>query len=73
MWRGFMNYVYANGGWRGDSPGWNTTTPVRTTGNYAEEMRESAAAEMDALMARLAEDEDIEGDANVDVPFVEAE
>ena len=30
-------------------------------------------AEMDALVARLAEGEDTEGAANIDVPFVEAE
>ncbi|KAI0371390.1 P-loop containing nucleoside triphosphate hydrolase protein [Pilatotrama ljubarskyi] len=73
MWRGFMNYIYLRGGWRGDEPTWDTSAPVRTEGNYAAEMREAAAAEMDALIARLAEGEDLEGEANFDQAFVEAE
>ena len=81
MWRGFMNYVHARGGWRGDAPGWDTSAPVRTEGDYAAEMREEAAAEMDALVARLVaaegdsdgEGRDVEAEANVDQGFVEAE
>lgn len=73
MWRGFMNYVYLRGGWRGDPPTWDTDAPVRTQGNYAAEMREAAAAEMDALIARLADGEDVEGEANFDQAFQEAE
>lgn len=73
MWRGFMNYVYLHGGWRGDAPTWDPNVPVRTEGDYAAEMREAAAAEMDALMARLGEGEDLEGEANVDQAFQEAE
>ncbi|RPD55534.1 P-loop containing nucleoside triphosphate hydrolase protein [Lentinus tigrinus ALCF2SS1-7] len=73
MWRGFMNYVYLRGGWRGDAPTWDTNVPVRTEGDYAAEMQEAAAAEMDALMARLTEGEDIEGEANIDQAFQEAE
>lgn len=73
MWRGFMNYVYLRGGWRGDAPSWDPEEPVRTQGDYAAEMREAAAAEMDALMARLAEGEDLEGEANMDQAFEVAE
>lgn len=74
MWRGFMNYVYSRGGWKGDAPTWDTNASVRTEGDYAAEMSEAAAAEMDALMARLmSEGEDIEGAANVDQPFQEVE
>ena len=68
-----MNYVYNSGGWKGDAPIWDTNAPVRTEGDYSAEMRETAAAEMDALMARLMEGEDLEGEANVDQPFQEAE
>lgn len=68
-----MNYVYLRGGWRGDAPTWDPNVPVRTEGDYAAEMREAAAAEMDALMARLGEGEDLEGEANVDQAFQEAE
>ncbi|KAH9849037.1 P-loop containing nucleoside triphosphate hydrolase protein [Lenzites betulinus] len=73
LWRAFMNYIHAHGGWRGDAPTWDTTVPVQMDGNYAEEIREAAAADMDAFMARLAEGEDVEGEANVDRPFEEAE
>ncbi|RDX46171.1 P-loop containing nucleoside triphosphate hydrolase protein [Lentinus brumalis] len=73
MWRGFMNYVYLGGGWRGDDPSWDPKVPVRTEGDYAAEMQEAAAAEMDALMARLAEGEDLEGEANIDQAFQEEE
>ncbi|KAI0634736.1 P-loop containing nucleoside triphosphate hydrolase protein [Trametes polyzona] len=73
MWRGFMNYVHARGGWRGEPPTWDTTAPVRIDGTYASEMREAAAAEMDALIARLADGEDVEGEANYDRAFREPE
>ncbi len=73
MWRGFMNYVYLGGGWRGDDPSWDPKVPVRTEGDYAAEMQEAAAAEMDALMARLAEGEDLESEANIDQAFQEEE
>ena len=68
-----MNLVYNRGGWKGDAPTWDTKVPVRTEGDYSAEMREAAAAEMDDLMARLIEGEDLEGEANVDQPFQEAE
>ena len=73
LWRGFLNYVFLNGGWSGDAPSWDPHSPVDTTVDYAAQMRDAAAAEMDALVARLAEGEDVEGAANVDVPFVEVE
>ena len=41
--------------------------------DYAAEMREAAAVEMEALVARFAEGEDIEGGANLNLPFVELE
>ncbi len=73
MWRGFMKYVYLGGGWRGDAPTWDPEFPVRAEGDYAAEMQEAAAVEMDALMARLAEGEDLEGEANIDQAFQEEE
>ncbi|KAI0646632.1 P-loop containing nucleoside triphosphate hydrolase protein [Trametes meyenii] len=73
LWRGFMNYVHLRGGWRGEPPSWNTSAPVRTDGNYAAEMREAAAAEMDELIARLADGEDLEAEANFDQAFEELE
>ncbi|KAJ2994399.1 hypothetical protein NUW54_g7557 [Trametes sanguinea] len=59
--------------WRGDAPTWDTAAPVDMNANYAEEMREAAAADMDALMARLGDGEDVEGQANMDLAFQEME
>ena len=73
LWRGFLNYVYTNGGWSGDAPSWDPHAPVNQNTDYAAEMREAAVAEMDALVARLAEGEDLEGAANMDAPFVEVD
>ena len=74
MWRGFLNYLYENGGWRGDVPTWDTTAPVRTTGNYAADMRQAAASDMDSLIGKLGVDDvDIEGQANVDLALSSAE
>ena len=81
IWRGFMNHVYLHGGWRGDAPTWDVNAPVRSDGDYADELQEALAADMSAVMARLniaghSDDEgnlDLEGDANVDRPFQEAD
>ncbi|RPD55533.1 P-loop containing nucleoside triphosphate hydrolase protein [Lentinus tigrinus ALCF2SS1-7] len=79
IWRGFMNYVYLHGGWRGDAPTWDANAPVQADGDYADELQEALAADMSAFMAGLsinggeAGGEDLEGDANVDRPFVEAD
>ena len=83
IWRGFMNHVYLHGGWRGDAPTWDVNAPVRTDGDYADELQEALAADMSAVMARLnigghsdvdgGGGLDLEGDANVDTPFQEAD
>ncbi|KAI0747144.1 P-loop containing nucleoside triphosphate hydrolase protein [Daedaleopsis nitida] len=73
LWRGFMNYIYARGGWRGPPPTWDVDAPVKTEGDYAEEIREAAAADMNAFMERLQIEDDLEGGANFDTPFQEAE
>ncbi|KAI0777345.1 P-loop containing nucleoside triphosphate hydrolase protein [Trametes elegans] len=73
LWRAFMNYVHLHGGWRGDAPEWDTSAEVDMRANYAAEMRDAAAADMDALMGRLGHGEDVEGEANVDHGFQEAE
>lgn len=69
LWRGFMNYVYHHHGWRGDPPAWDVNAPVLEDADYAKEIREAAAADMDAFMVRVAAGEDVEGEANVDVAF----
>ncbi|OJT08299.1 hypothetical protein TRAPUB_838 [Trametes pubescens] len=75
LWRAFMNYVHLHNGWRGDAPTWDTNAPVQMGGNYAEEIRDAAAADMEAFMARLGLDDydDAEGQANMERPFQEAE
>ena len=66
IWRGFMNHVYQNGGWRGEPPTWDVNAPVLTDADYADELREAIAAEMNAVIAQLPPEEDIEAEANVD-------
>ena len=74
IWRGFMNYVYLNGGWRGDPPTWDVNVPVRDDADYVDELQEALAAEMGVFMSRLSsEGEDLEGDANVDREFQEVD
>ncbi|KAH9887301.1 P-loop containing nucleoside triphosphate hydrolase protein [Cubamyces lactineus] len=72
LWRSFMNYIHLHGGWRGDAPTWDVNAPVQMDGNYAAEIREDATADMDALLSRLDQGEDLEGEANVDHAFQEA-
>ncbi|KAH9930513.1 P-loop containing nucleoside triphosphate hydrolase protein [Epithele typhae] len=72
LWRSFMNYIHAGGGWRGDAPTWDVNAPVQDEADYADELREAVAAEMSAAVALLGpEDEeeemvDEEAEANVD-------
>ncbi|KAH9930501.1 P-loop containing nucleoside triphosphate hydrolase protein [Epithele typhae] len=71
IWRGFLNYVHRRGGWSGDAPEWDTAAPVDMNADYAAEMREAAANDMDALLARLEDGPDLEAEANVERPFEE--
>ena len=74
LWRGFMNYIYLHGGWRGvESPTWDVNAPVKTSGDYAEEIREAAAEEMNAFMEQIQDGEDLEAEANVERYFVETD
>ncbi|TBU29420.1 P-loop containing nucleoside triphosphate hydrolase protein [Dichomitus squalens] len=74
IWRGFLNYVYLHGGWRGDPPTWDVNVPVRDDADYFDELQEALAAEMGVFMSRLpSEGEDLEGDANVEREFQETE
>ena len=71
LWRGFMNYVHANSCWRGDAPTWDVNASVLADADYADELREAIAADMNAVMAQLPPEEDIEAEANVDKEFWE--
>ena len=73
IWRGFMNYVNLRGGWRGNDPTWDVSAPVKTEGDYMDELEDAVSANINAYMARLTEEEDVEGDANVDRPFQETD
>lgn len=48
-----MNYVYNNRGWRGPSPGWDTSKPVDQHGRYDLEALEADSGNMDQLMRRM--------------------
>ena len=52
LWRGFMNYVYAHGGWSGDAPGWDTTVPVQADVDYAAAMRAAVHESRPMLSAK---------------------
>ncbi|KAM5541794.1 hypothetical protein V8D89_004523, partial [Ganoderma adspersum] len=66
LWRAFMNYVHTNNGWRGDAPTWDVNAAVVEGADYADELREAIAADMNAVMAQLPPEEDMEAEANVD-------
>ena len=65
LWRSFMNYVYANGGWRGDEPSGATNAPVEGE-DYSNELREAIAAEMRETIAARGPGVDVEAEANME-------
>ena len=72
LWREFMNYIHANRGWRGDAPTWDVSAPVDANADYADELREAIAADINAVMAQLPPEEDIEAEANLERGFQNA-
>ena len=77
-----MNYIYNEGGWRGDEPGWDTYTPVDEEGSYDAQIRESATLDMNDFMRRMESltlqglngvDSDSDAEENVDRPWREVE
>lgn len=82
LWRSFLNYIYSNGGWRGDRPAWDTEAPVREGGGYDVEAREAGMADMNDMMRRIEsltlqglanDDAEDEEEDNVDRPWTEME
>ncbi|KAI0646633.1 P-loop containing nucleoside triphosphate hydrolase protein [Trametes meyenii] len=69
LWRGFMNFIYHHQGWRGDPPAWDVNAPVCSDVDYAKEIREAAATEIDAFIARAVGGDDVEGEANIERAF----
>lgn len=85
LWRSFLNFIYLNGGWRGDPPSWDTSAEVRDSGGYDEEARDAGFTDMNELARKIEamtisqviqeddEEEDGTGDDNVDRPWRELE
>ncbi|KAI0062691.1 hypothetical protein BV25DRAFT_1915831 [Artomyces pyxidatus] len=81
LWRGFLNYIYLRGGWKGVPISWDPTAPVREDGGYDAEMREVGRADMDDFARRMEElsltgsgmDDAGTNDTNVDQPWREVE
>jgi helicase MOV-10 len=59
MWRGFLNYIHINKGWKGQRITWDpreTDESITAPGrNLAAERREWAQSEMDQLVERTRE------------------
>ncbi|OCH84003.1 P-loop containing nucleoside triphosphate hydrolase protein [Obba rivulosa] len=78
LWRAFMNYVFNNGGWKGDAPGWDTRAPVDDSGDYVQSVLQAAVQDMDEFARRMEQLvlEGMEADgaeANEDRPWREVE
>lgn len=85
LWRSFLNFIYLNGGWRGDPPSWDASAEVRDSGGYDEEARDAGFTDMNELARKIEtmtisqviqeddEEEDGTGDDNVDRPWRELE
>ncbi len=86
LWRGFLNFAYNRGAWKGKPlPDWDTTEKVENT-SYDVQRKRQAQDDHDGLIARIADAvegelrvEDLENDANqedavvVERPWREAE
>ena len=86
LWRGFLNYAYNLGAWKGKPlPDWDTAETVENT-SYDVQRRRQAQDDHDGLIARIADAvegelrvEDLENEANqedavvVERPWREAE
>jgi helicase MOV-10 len=77
LWRSFLNYVHANGGWKGDEIPWDPAEPVDEAGGYDVAVRDAALVDMNDFTRRMENlrlegvDEDM--DASVDRPWRELE
>ncbi|KAA1476103.1 P-loop containing nucleoside triphosphate hydrolase protein [Dentipellis sp. KUC8613] len=81
LWRGFLNYVYLNDGWKGVPISWDPNEPVREEGGYDAELRAQGVSDITAFAERMqnltlqgvASGEVGDEDANEDQPWVEPE
>ena len=87
LWRGFLNYIYNRGGWKGPRPDWDPNEPINVDGKYDVDRRKVAETDMNDFIERTKaliienseelgtqgeRDEDVEG-GHVDRPWREAE
>jgi helicase MOV-10 len=88
LWRGFLNYIYIGGGWKGSEPDWDPQEPINAAGGYDVERRKTAETEMEKFIERTkaliienserlgTEDDAVDGyeeEGQVDRPWREAE
>ena len=53
LWRGFLNYVYINGGWTGPDITWDPKTEVDEKGGYYKQARDTAQFDMIEFARRM--------------------
>jgi hypothetical protein len=53
VWRGFLNYVHQEGGWKGKKPDWDTSAPVDVGNRYDAQRRAQANAETEEMIQRI--------------------
>ncbi|KAJ4467007.1 RNA helicase, partial [Lentinula aciculospora] len=84
LWRGFLNYIHKNGGWKGPSPTWDTRALVDGKTKYDADVRSAAQVDMNEFtrmieeltlggVQALEENENEDVDHNVDRPWNEVE
>ncbi|KAJ7676472.1 P-loop containing nucleoside triphosphate hydrolase protein [Mycena rosella] len=84
LWRAFLNYVHARGGWTGPPPTWDPRAAVEEAGGYDRAVREAAQRDMNAFTRRMealtiagveaaGAGEDGDDDTNVDRPWQDVE
>ncbi|EMD34730.1 hypothetical protein CERSUDRAFT_158351 [Gelatoporia subvermispora B] len=75
LWRAFMNYVYQNSGWKGDTPSWDTNVPVDNSGDYVQEVLQASVEDLDEFARRMEQLvlEGVDGADAEDTPWREVE
>ena len=53
LWRGFLNYVYINGGWTGPDITWDPKAKVDETGGYYKKTSDTAQSDMVEFTRRM--------------------
>ncbi|KAF9486245.1 RNA helicase [Pholiota conissans] len=53
IWRGFLNYVYNRGGWRGKKIDWDPLEPILSTDEFVSRRKAQVEGEMEETIARL--------------------